>query len=104
MVKWYSRELFGEYLVSEEDALRRLSARLAELRDEEPWWPRMAQNVAQYLNFREIAERRGDSPSMRETAQATADVLLDPWSLLNDYPNLVRAVDALSDPSVPRRR
>lgn len=102
LFKWYSRELFGEYLISEEDALRRLYALLTELRDEEPWWPRMAQNVAQYWAFREIAEREGDRRWIRETALATADALLDQWSLLNHYPDFVHAVDALIQPRVQR--
>lgn len=102
LFKWYSRELFGEYLIPEEDALGRLDVLLTELRDEEPWWLRMAQNVAQYWAFREIAEREGDRLWIRETALATADALLDQWSSLNHYPDFVHAVEALNKPRVQR--
>jgi hypothetical protein len=88
----------------EEVAQKVLHRNIEAIRGSNPYWQRMAQNVAAYWRIRELSVSHPASPMVFELAQAMCDDLEEMYTGITQYPRLLRATAALKPPPAKRKR
>jgi hypothetical protein len=83
--------------LDEDQALRELHLRIDALRDHDPYWRRILEDVDRYLRMRDDHSKAGPSLAKMELADEVSDAVLDRLAFLTGYPRLIQVQAKLAD-------
>jgi hypothetical protein len=83
--------------LDEDAALRELHRHIDALRDHDPYWRRILEDVERYLRLREQSTRSGPNLATIEIADDMSDAVLDRLAFLEGYPRLVQVQAKLAE-------
>jgi hypothetical protein len=83
--------------LDEDQALRELQARIDALRNHDPYWRRILEDVDRYLRMRDEHSRTGPSLAKIEVADDVSDAVLDRLAFLEGYPRLMQVQAKLAE-------